>query len=82
MLTRGSQCFGISVHMFVNTIIYMLVFNRSKYFVGSCLISNFLEAGGKHFWFKSIDIFVLEGGHDVCIVRVSCGYLEVVIVYS
>jgi len=53
-----------------------------QYFVWSCLISHLLEARGKHFWFEAIDIIVLEGGQDICIVGVSCGYLEVVIVNS
>jgi len=82
MLTDGLQCFAIGIHMSVYTVTDMLVLNRSKYFVWSCLISHLLEARGKHFWFEAIDIIVLEGGQDICIVGVSCGYLEVVIVNS
>lgn len=82
MLTGRLQCFVIGIHMSVDAVSHVLVLRRSENFVGSCLVSHLLEASREHFWFEAIDIFVLEGAQNVCVIGVSGGYLEVIVVDS
>jgi hypothetical protein len=64
--------------MSMDAVSHMLILFWTKYFIRSCLLSYLIKTTGKNIGFEAIDVFVLESGEYVWVIRVSCIDFEVI----